>query len=353
MSDSPNNNPPAKPAGTGASFSMGGSVSGGQSYGGAASASYSQSAAPVQAHAAAPAPGGDATGALVKDISTQSFVEDVIEASKNGPVLVDFWAPWCGPCKQLGPVIEKVVSQAKGAVTLCKMDIDQHPDVSRQMGIQSIPAVVAFVDGRPAEAFMGAKSETEVRAFVDKLVADNPTPQMADMSAALDEADKLSANGSPAEAAEIYSSILAREPGNLDALGGLGQCFLAVGEVEQAKGLLESVPEEHHGKGALAALSKALELAQQASELGDVSGLQAAVDANPKDHGARYDLAIALAANGRKSEAVDHLIVIVKADRKWNEDGARAKLVEFFEAWGNLDEATISGRRALSSVLFS
>lgn len=292
-------------------------------------------------------------GGSVKDVTTQSFVADVIEASRNGPVVVDFWAPWCGPCKQLGPIIEKVVAEAKGAVTLCKMDIEKYPDVAGQMGIQSIPAVVAFVDGRPADAFMGAKPEQEVRAFIDKLAAANPTPEMADMSAALEEADRLAGEKDYAGAADLYGGVLAREPGNLDALTGLGQCYLAVGETAQAQALVDSVPPEHHEKPPLQSLVKALQLAAQADELGDVSTLAAASQADPKNHQARFDYAVALAAHGKKEEAVEQLIEIVKVDRTWNEDGARAQLVEFFEAWGNADPATVSGRRQLSSVLFS
>jgi len=268
-------------------------------------------------------------------------------------VIVDFWAPWCGPCKQLGPVIEKAVTDAKGAVTLAKMDIEKYPDVAGQMRIQSIPAVVAFVDGKPADAFMGAKPEGEVKAFIDKIAAMNPNPPAGDMNDVLDEADRLLKEKDFGGAADLYSSVLAKEPGSVDALAGIGQCYFEVGELDKARELVASIPEEHHGQGALAALVKSLELADQASDLGDISALASAADADPKNYQARFDYAIALNAHGRREDAVEQLVAIVKADRKWEDDGARSKLLEFFESWGNMDEATVAGRRALSSVLFS
>ena len=301
-----------------------------------------------------PAPPTSGAGVVaIKDISSQDFGREVIEASRNGPVVVDFWAPWCGPCKQLGPIIEKAVQDTKGAVTLCKMDIEQYPDVAGQMGIQSIPAVVAFVDGRPADAFMGAKPESEVRAFIDKLAANAPKGAGSEIAEALEEADGLATDGDHAAAAELYGHVLAAEPGNLDALAGLGQCYVAVDEMERAQELVDQVPDEHRSKGPLAVLIKTMDLAAQADALGDVGKLAAAVEADPKNHQARFDYAIALNAQGNREEAAEQLVEIVRTDRKWNDDGAREKLLEFFEAWGNTDPATISGRRALSSVLFS
>ncbi len=319
---------------------------GGAQLGGAAMPDYATSSAP----AAAPA----TNGSVIKDVSTQTFMDDVIEASKAGPVVVDFWAPWCGPCKQLGPVIEKVVSEAGGRVTLAKMDIEKYPEVAGQMGIQSIPAVVAFVDGRPAEAFMGAKPESEVRAFIDKLAAAAPVPAgQFDAKSMLDAADTMLANGDHGGAAEAYGTVAQHEPGNLDALAGLGQCYVAVGEIDTARQLLQQVPPEFHSEGAIAKLAKQIELADQAAALGDTDGLRAAVEADPADHQARLDYAVALNAHGQRNEAVDQLIAIVKADREWNEDGGRKQLLDFFETWGPMDKATIYGRRSLSSVLFS
>lgn len=334
------------------SYSMGT----GYSTGGHASAQGSMSGSAPDFGAANPPAQGASSGQVIKDITTQSFMIDVIEASNVGPVIVDFWAPWCGPCKQLGPTIEKVVTAAAGAVTLCKMDIEQYPEIAGQMGIQSIPAVVAFVNGRPAEAFMGAKPESEVQAFVDKLIANNPRKDAGagpDMAALLDEGNALLQAGDFGGAADIFSNILAHEAGNLDALAGLGQCYLGVGEPEQAQALVNSVPEEHHNEGALAALVKALELAAQASDLGELPELARLVEEDPKNHQARMDYALALNAHGEREQAAEQLIAIVRADRKWNDDGARVKLLELFEVWGNADPATVSGRRMLSSVLFS
>lgn len=294
--------------------------------------------------------------AAVKDITTADFGPDVIEASNTVPVLVDFWAPWCGPCKQLGPLIESAVEASNGAVRLVKMDVDQNPEIPGQMGIQSIPAVVAFVGGRPVDAFMGAKPESEITAFIEKIAAMGPGPvqqEGADMAAAIEQANGLLEAKDYAAAADMFAAILGQEGGNLDAIAGLGQCYLAVGEFEQARGLIAQIPEDVMQEGAIAAFVSALELAEQASDLGDLPELAAQVEANPTDHDARFDYAIALNARGEREEAADQLLAIIRKDRKWRDDGARAQLVEFFDAWGHGDPATISGRRALSSVLFS
>lgn len=288
----------------------------------------------------------------VLEATTESFMKDVIDASMDHPVVVDFWAPWCGPCKTLGPIIEKVAGQTPG-VQLVKMDTEANPEVAQQMRIQSIPAVVAFVNGRPAEAFMGAKPESEVAAFFDKIAkaagvgAENP------MAEALTEADRLAGEGDHGAASELYGAILGREPGNLDAIAGLGQCYVAVGEADMAQELIDKVPAEYHTETTMAALIKAVELALAGSKLGELEPLKAAVEADPKNHQARFDYAMALNAAGEREEAADQLLDIVRADRAWEDDGARKQLVDFFEAWGNADPATIAGRRGLSSVLFS
>ena len=286
----------------------------------------------------------------VKDTTTQTFVKDVIEESKRQPVLVDFWAEWCGPCKQLGPVLEKVVKAAKGKVKLVKMDIDQHPAIPGQLGIQSIPAVFAFVNGQPVDGFMGALPEAQVTAFIERLTKDRIGGEEKDL---LKTADAALAAGNPASAADLYAQILAEDATNVAALAGLARSYVATGAIEQAKETLALVPEAKRNETPVAAARAALELAEQAKSVGPINELEQKVNANPLDHQARFDLAVAMNGKNRRQEAADHLIEIVRRDRKWNEDGARKQLVQFFEAWGPADEATISGRKRLSSILFA
>ena len=289
-------------------------------------------------------------GALIKDTTTQGFIADVVEESKRQPVLVDVWAPWCGPCKQLTPVIEKVVKAAKGKVKLVKMNIDEHPAIAGQMGIQSIPAVIAFVNGQPADGFMGALPEAQVVAFLERLTKGKIGGDEPDL---LKAAETALAAGDAAHAAEIYAQALAADSANVAALAGLARCYVVTGALEQAKQTLALVPESKRNDAAVAAARAALELAEQAKSVGPVGELEAKVAANPLDHQARFDLAAALNAAGKRADAVNHLLDIVKRDRKWNDDGARKQLVQFFEAWGPADAATVEGRRQLSSILFS
>jgi putative thioredoxin len=288
--------------------------------------------------------------AVVKDTTTQSFVKDVIEESKRQPVLVDFWAPWCGPCKQLGPVLEKAVKAAKGKVKLVKMNIDEHPAIPGQMGIQSIPAVIAFVNGQPADGFMGALPEGQVVAFLERLTKDRIGGEAKDL---LKAADSALAEGDAAGAADMYAQLLAEDNANVQALAGLVRSYVATGALDQARQTLALVPESKHNDSAVAAARAALELAEQAKTLGPITELEQKVAANPLDHQARFDLALALNGKGRRAEALEQLIAIVKRDRKWNDDGARKQLVQFFDAWGPADEATIDGRKRLSSILFA
>jgi putative thioredoxin len=287
---------------------------------------------------------------LIKDTTTQAFVKDVIEESKRQPVLVDFWAEWCGPCKQLGPVLEKVVRAAKGKVKLVKMDIDKHPQIPGQLGVQSIPAVFAFVNGQPVDGFLGALPESQLIAFLERITKDRIGGEEKDQLKAADAA--LAANDA-AGAANLYAQVLAQDSGNVAALGGLARSYVQTGAFEQAKQTLALVPEASRKDPAVAAAQAALDVAEQAQAVGPIAELEQKVAANPLDHQARFDLAIALAARGRRKEAVDHLIEIVKRDRKWNDDAARKQLVQFFEAWGPTDEATVDGRKRLSSILFS
>jgi putative thioredoxin len=291
-----------------------------------------------------------AADGLIKDTTTQTFVKDVIEESKRQPVLIDFWAPWCGPCKQLTPVLEKVVRAAKGKVKLVKMNIDEHPAIPGQMGIQSIPAVIAFVNGQPADGFMGALPESQVMAFLERLTKDRIGGEAKDL---LKAADAALVEGNPAGAADLYAQLLEEDNTNVHALAGLARCYVETGAIDQAKQTLALVPESKRNEASVLAAQAALDLAEQAKSLGPITDLEQKVAANPLDHQARFDLALALNSKGRRLEALDHLISIVKRDRKWNDDGARKQLVQFFDAWGPTDEATIEGRKRLSSILFA
>jgi putative thioredoxin len=297
--------------------------------------------------------GGATTAAqadAVKDTTTQGFVKDVIEESKRQPVLVDFWAPWCGPCKQLTPILEKAVKAAKGKVKLVKMDIDKHPDIPGQMGIQSIPAVIAFANGQPVDGFMGALPESQVVAFLERLTKDKIAGDEPD---SLKLANEALAAGDATTAANLYGQLVAQDGANVAALAGLARCYVVTGALDKAKQTLDLVPEAKRNETLVAAARAALEVAEQAKLVGPIDELQRKVDANPLDHQARFDLATALSASGKRAEAANHLLEIVNRDRKWNEDGARKQLVQFFEAWGPTDTATLDGRKRLSSILFS
>nr|WP_205502323.1 MULTISPECIES: thioredoxin [unclassified Rhodopseudomonas] len=289
---------------------------------------------------------------LIKDTTTQTFVRDVIEESKRQPVLIDFWAQWCGPCKQLTPILEKAVRAANGKVKLVKMNIDEHPSIPGQMGIQSIPAVIAFVDGRPADGFMGAVPESQVNAFIEKLTAGMPggAPTAAEL---LQEAEAVLAEGDVQTAASIYAEVLRADGTNIQAIAGLARCYMQTGATEQAKKTLGLVPEAKREDASVKAVQAMIDLAEQAQSLGPIAELEQKVAADPLDHQARFDLAIALNAADRREDATTHLLDIVKRDRKWNDDGARKQLVQFFDAWGPTDDATVEGRKRLSTILFS
>ncbi|QPF84980.1 thioredoxin [Bradyrhizobium genosp. L] len=290
---------------------------------------------------------------LIKETTTQTFVKDVIEESRRQPVMIDFWAPWCGPCRQLTPMLEKAVRNAKGRVKLVKMNIDEHPQIPGQMGIQSIPAVIAFVNGQPADGFMGAVPESQVNAFIEKITKGVPAAGEPNLAEILAEADAVLAEGDAATAAQIYAEVLAHDATNIAALAGLAKCYVTTGAVEQAKQTLEMVPESKRNDAAVKAVQAAIDLAEQAEAVGPVGELEQKVAANPLDHQARFDLATALNAMGKRAEATEQLLAIVKRDRKWNDDGARKQLVQLFEAWGGTDEATVEGRKRLSTILFS
>jgi putative thioredoxin len=294
---------------------------------------------------------GSATGDdLVKDTTTQTFAEDVIEPSRQVPVLVDFWAPWCGPCRQLSPIIEKSVRDAKGAVRLVKMNIDEHPAIAGQLGIQSIPAVIAFVNGQPADGFVGALPESQVKAFIERLAGPSG-PSDADRLVEMGES-RL-AGGDPASAAEAFAAALQHEPQSVAAIVGLASCLHESGETARARETLAMLPSSAESDPKVSAIRAKLDLAEQTTALGDTAPLEARISANPNDHQARFDLALLLNAHGERDAATDHLLEIMRRDRSWNDEGARKQLLQFFEAWGPTDEATLGGRRRLSSILFS
>jgi putative thioredoxin len=294
--------------------------------------------------------GGTVTTDVVKDTTTQGFMKDVIEESKRQPVLVDFWAPWCGPCKQLTPVLEKAVRGAKGKVKLAKMNIDEHPAIPGQLGIQSIPAVIAFSNGQPIDGFMGALPESQVVAFLERLTKGKIAPDDQDV---LKAAEAALGEGDATTAAQLYAQVLQEDGQNVPALAGLARCYIETGALEQAKQTLAMVPDGKQNDSAVVAARAALEVAEQAKSLGPIAELDEKVRANPLDHQARFDLAIALNAKGKRDEAAQHLLEIIRRDRKWNDDGARKQLVQFFEAWGFADPAAIEGRKKLSSILFA
>lgn len=303
------------------------------------------------APAAAPATASPPAALQVKDVTTASFAADVIQDSRKQPVLVDFWAPWCGPCKQLQPVLEKVVAAAKGAVKLVKMNIDEHPAIAGQLGIQSIPAVIAFHNGQPVDGFMGAVPETQIRDFIQKLVGKGGgQSQVAEALAAAKQARET---GDLQTAADIFDAVLQEQPDNLDAIAGLADLLFEAGDAAGAEEVLARAPEDKQDAAAIAAVKTKIKLAADAANLGDAAPLERRLAENPRDHQARFDLAVIQNAQGKRQEAADNLLAIVKADRAWNDDGARAQLLKFFEAWGMTDEATLAARRKLSSVLFS
>lgn len=301
------------------------------------------------------APGGAATppagadGALIKDSDIRTFVQDVIEASKDVPVLVDFWASWCGPCKQLTPVLEKLVLQAGGLVKLVKVNADENQDLCQQLRVQSLPTVYAFKGGQPVDAFMGALPESQVKAFIEKLTDGAKAP----LDQAMEQGQAALAAGENDLALEIFKEIQAQDPANDTAISGILRAQIALGMLAEAEEILTALPANLRVKADIEAAASALELAKDVGQTGDPAELRARLDANPKDHQARFDLALALFARNDAEGAIDELLELVRRARAWNDEAARKQLVKVFDTLGGAHELTIAGRRRLSSVLFS
>ncbi len=288
---------------------------------------------------------GKAGADLIKNSSTAAFMADVIDASNDQPVIVDFWAPWCGPCKTLGPALEKAVRDARGAVRMVKINVDENQELAQQMRIQSIPAVYAFKNGRPVDGFVGALSESQIKQFVQRLStggAKAPSP----IDDAVEMAKEAIAAGDHGRAATIFTQVLEHEPDNLEAIAG--------NELDRARQALDRAPKESAGNAELAAARASLELAEAGSKAkGALGELKARIERDPNDLEARYELASALFAAGEREAAVDELLEIIRRNRAWNEEAARKQLLKFFEAMGPTDPLTVSARRRLSSILFA
>ncbi len=301
-------------------------------------------------------PGGTpptAPSGYIKDASLTSFTADVLDASMDVPVIVDFWAPWCGPCKQLGPLLERLVTEAKGAVRLVKVNIDENPEIAQQLRIQSIPTVYAFKNGQPVDGFMGAVPESQLRQFVQTLIGPGGEETAGGIEEALSAAAEALQQGDVSAAAQLYGQILQEDPGNPKAVAGLARCYLQSGDIDRSRKTLQLVRPDGASDEAIRAVEAELALKDNAAAAGDLASLQTKVEADPADLQARFDLALGLDAKGAREAAIDQLLEIVRRDRKWNEDAARKQLVILFDAMGPTDARTISARRRLSSLLFS
>lgn len=291
---------------------------------------------------------------LIKDGSEATFMQDVVEASKEVPVIVDFWAPWCGPCKTLGPMLEAAVKAARGAVRMVKVNVDEAQMIAGQLRIQSIPTVYAFWQGQPVDGFQGALPESELKAFVDRVVqAAGGAASDGGLAEALAAAEEMLEQGAATDAAQVFAAVLGEDDKNAAAYAGMVRAHLALNDLDQAEAILNGAPAEIASAPELEAAHAQLELAKQAANAGPVAELSAAVEANPDDHQARFDLAQALYAHGDTAEAVDQLLELFRRDREWNEGAAKAQLTTIFEALKPNDPIALKGRRRLSSMIFA
>ncbi len=290
---------------------------------------------------------------LIKDSTDAQFPKDVIEASQTVPVIVDFWAQWCGPCKTLGPAIEAAVTKAGGRVKLVKIDVDANPGYAAQLQVQSLPTVYAFFQGRPIDGFQGMLPPSEIDAFIEKIAALAGAPEDEGLTAAIEAADQMLDEGAAADAAETFAAVLQEDPANAAAYAGLVRSYLALDDVDQAEAILNGAPAEISTDPLLEAAHAQITLAREAANAGPVTDLQAAVETNPDDHQARFDLAIALHANGQAEEAVAELLELFRRDREWNDGAAKAQLFTIFDAREAKDPIVLNGRRKLSSLIFA
>jgi putative thioredoxin len=297
-----------------------------------------------------PAPGASGTVDMIKDATTASFKADVLEPSKSVPVIVDFWAAWCGPCKQLTPLIEKIVRSYSGKVRLVKVNVDENQAIAAQLRVQSLPTVYAFRDGQPVDGFVGVQPESAIKAFIDRLVADDAELGLGDL---LKAGEDLFEQGDLQGAAEVFATVLQEDRSNGEALAGLASCYLKSGDLARARQTLALVPPDKQGLAAVRSIEAAIQLAEKGSDSGDLGALKRRVMDDPRDFQARFDLAVALAANDDRDDALELLLDLVRMDRKWNEEAARKQLLQLFDAWGPKEPLVAEGRRRLSSILFS